>query len=230
VSGTGGLFPVTSVSPKLTAAALPMTPAVLLRRLAGAVPADAELAARPVVALHLSGGQRLEGYLLRVDAGPAQETVVLADAAGGLCYALTAGVVAVTVPTPEPVRHVLTGGAVAAPAAEPPGGRLALRRAYPPTPDFPLDLDWSALPDSAEAWANLAQLLDGLRAASERVRADELGRRAWAQVRAVRVEHHAGRSLAFERQPDGLSVRADLTAALPGQLAGELRRQLDAVL
>jgi hypothetical protein len=116
------------------------------------------------------------------------------------------------------------------PAIGDPVTRLGLRRDFPPSPEFPLDVDWDALPDSAEALANLARLLDGLRTAVAEVCADELGRRAWAAIAVLRVEHRTGTAVSVEAGPDALSVRADLTAALPRQLTDELRRQLNSVL
>jgi hypothetical protein len=80
------------------------------------------------------------------------------------------------------------------------------------------------------ATANLDALLAALRQAVEAVRVDELGRRAWAEVSAVGVEHRPGQRLTVRRAPDGVLVAADLTAALPRGLAGELNRELNAAL
>jgi hypothetical protein len=77
---------------------------------------------------------------------------------------------------------------------------------------------------------NLASLLRGLRDAVAQVRADEMGQRAWAQVRTLRVEHHAGSRLSVLRAADGLAVRADLSAALPRALPGELATKISALL
>jgi hypothetical protein len=60
--------------------------------------------------------------------------------------------------------------------------------------------------------------------------ADETGRRAWAQIRALRAGHREGAQLSVQRAPDGLSVQADLTAALPRDLVGELGRQFNDLL
>src|SRR5689334_1610767 len=70
----------------------------------------------------------------------------------------------------------------------------------------------------------------GLRAAVASVRADDMGERAWAEVRTLRVEHHAGTLLSVVPVADGLAVRADLTAALPRVLGAELARMVSASL
>jgi hypothetical protein len=62
------------------------------------------------------------------------------------------------------------------------------------------------------------------------VRADDMGRRSWAQVRRLRVEHHADSHLSVESIADGLAVRADLTAALPRALPDELVTEINALL
>jgi hypothetical protein len=77
---------------------------------------------------------------------------------------------------------------------------------------------------------NLASLLRGLREAIAAVRADDMGQQAWAQVRTLRVEHHAGSRLEVRPVAGGLVVRADLTAALPRALPGELFTKISALL
>ena len=207
-----------------------LTPAAVLRLLAAIVRADGD-GELPALAIHLTGGQVLDGYLVRVDADQGHEVAVLAGrATDRLTYALTADVIAVTVHDPERFQDALTAGALPRPSTGPPPSRLALRRDFAPTADFPLRLDWEGLPDSGDALANLARLLRSLREASDEIRADELGRRAWVQIRTLLVEHQPGRQLAVERRPDGLAVVADLAAALPRQLTGVLRGQLNALL
>lgn len=64
-----------------------------------------------------------------------------------------------------------------------------------------------------------------------RTRVDELGRRAWDGIAAVRVEHRPGEGLAVRRVPDdALLITADLAAALPRRLDAQLDGGLNAVL
>jgi hypothetical protein len=202
-----------------------LAPATVLRRLAdGAGEA-------PEVGLHLAGGQVLAGRPVRVDTDRGQEVVVLAGGRGGpLTYALLASVVAVEVREPERVQDVLTGGRLPPPVTGELVTRLALRRDFVPGDEFPLQVDWASLPDSAPGLANADRLLRGLRDVARGVGADELGRQAWAAIRALRVVHRDGAALSVRRAPDGLLVEADLAAALPRDLAGELGRQINAVL
>jgi hypothetical protein len=218
---------MSSLDAGLAATAVAFTPASVLRLLAATSEVDpAEL---PGVRVHLVSGQVLDGRLVRVGTDHGHE-VVLVAVEGELAYVQMADVRAVTVPAPERYRDVLTGGALPPPATGTPVSRLALRRDFAPSPEFPLHVDWEALPDSAEALANLAQLLATLRGAVEEVREDELGRQSWARVQALRVEHQPGSALSVVRVPDGLAVRANLTAALPRDLTGVLRQQLNSVL
>jgi hypothetical protein len=46
----------------------------------------------------------------------------------------------------------------------------------------------------------------------------------------VTVDHRPGAPLSVEAAPSGLAVRADLIAALPRDVTGELRRQLNVLL
>jgi hypothetical protein len=66
---------------------------------------------------------------------------------------------------------------------------------FAPAAEFPLHVDWTALGTADLVTGNLASLLRGLREAVAQVRADDMGQRAWAQVRTLRVEHHAGSPL-----------------------------------
>jgi hypothetical protein len=205
--------------------AVALAPAAVLRSLADTA------AERPSVRVHLAGGQVLGGVAVRVGDDHGQGVVVLSDPrTGHLSYALLAGVVAVEVLAPERVQDVLTDGRVAPPIDGEPVSLLALRREFAATPEFPLQVDWRALPDSAAARVNLDRILRGLRDVVGEVRADELGRQAWAQVRTMTVDHRPGAPLSIEAVPSGLAVRADLVAALPRELTGELRRQLNVLL
>jgi hypothetical protein len=168
---------------------------------------------------------------VRTGADHGQDVVVLADPrAGQIGYALLASVVAVEVCAPQRFQDVLTNGRLARPVSGEPVTKLALRREFPPSPGFPVDVDWATLPDSGPVLANLDRLLHGLRDIAGEVCADELGRRAWAPIRTLAVAHQPGARPTVEPVPDGLSVRADLAAALPRDLTGELRRQLNALL
>lgn len=209
----------------LLAAAVAVTPASVLRSLAAAATAP-DLA---TVSIHLASGQVLDGQLVTVGTDLGHEVVVMA-LGPQLGYVQMADVRAVVVSAPEHFRDILSGGALPLPVTGPPMTRLGLRRDFPPSPEFPLDVGWDAVPDSAEALANLARLLHGLHTAAAEVRADELGGQAWAAIRVVRVEHQAGTALTVQATPDALSVQVDLTAALPRQLTDELRRQLNSAL
>jgi hypothetical protein len=215
----------------LVKAAAPLAPETVLRTLASAASAGDT---PPFLTVYLSGGQVLTGGLVTVgiDRGAeAAEVAVLADPeTGRIGYALLSGVVAVELRNPEPFRDVLTGGRVPLPQAGEPVSRLALQREFAPGGAFPVDVDWEALGQSGVALGNLAILLRGLREAAAQVRADDMGQRAWAQVRTLRVEHHAGARLSVLAVPGGLVVQADLTAALPRALRGELVRQISALL
>jgi hypothetical protein len=219
------------VTQELTRAVRPLSPATVLRLLYGARPADGGTG--PGVAVHLAGGPVLEGKLMHVGTDRGPEVAVLLDPRTGyLSYVDIASVVAVTVHAVERYRDMLTGGAL--PPASPDDPlvtRLMLRRSYPRTPEFPLELHWDGMPDDAAALTNLVRLLDSLREAVAGVRADEFGRTAWARVPEIAVGHRPGGALTVERRPDGgLSAHADLTAALPRNLTTEVARQLNAAL
>lgn len=202
----------------LVKAAIPLAPATVLRTLA-----DATVDAPPRLTVHLSSGHVLGGVLVAVGADRGSDVVIVADPESGrLEYALVSSVVAVALRDPEPFQDVLTGGRVPLPQAGGPVTRLALRREFARTEGFPLDVDWSALDESGLVLGNLAALLRGLRDAVVQVRADDMGQQAWAQVHRLHVEHRAETPLTVQPIVDGLSVRADLTAALPRALQDEL--------
>ncbi|HEX9336708.1 MAG TPA: hypothetical protein VF892_12520 [Pseudonocardiaceae bacterium] len=92
-----------------------------------------------------------------------------------------------------------------------------MRRRFAPSPEFPVVVDWAALPSADPVLTNLDRLLRGVRAIVDEVCADELGRAAWAGIRTVRVAHRSdfGAQPSVEPAPDGLVVLADLTVALP---------------
>jgi hypothetical protein len=211
----------------LRAASVALAPATVLRSLA-------DLAAEgepPAVKVHLASGQVLDARLVRVGADRGSEVVVLADPrTNALAYALLASVVAVEVRDPELFQDVLTGGRLPLPSAGEPVSRLQLQRDFAPTRDFPVRVNWAALDGSDLVLANLARLLGGLREAVTRVRADEMGQRAWEQIAALHVEHSGGSELGVWCTLDGLAVRADLSAALPRVMTGELYRRISALL
>jgi hypothetical protein len=209
---------------ELSQVAVVMAPATLLRRLA-----DAEEA--PEVSVHLAGGAVLAGRPVRVGNDRGQEVVLLAGERGRrFGYALLSSVVAVEVPEPERFQDVLTDGRLPPPVTGEPVSRLALRREFAPSEQLPLWVDWEAQPGSAPALANLDRLLRALRDVVDEVRADEMGRQAWARIRVLRVGHREGARLSARAVADGLSVEADLTAALPRDLAGDLRGQVNELL
>jgi hypothetical protein len=208
--------------------AVALAPSAVLRSLADTAAGSAE---RPSVRVYLAGGQVLGGVVVRVGDDHGHSAAVLNDPrTGHLCYVLMAGVVAVEVLAPERVQDVLTDGRVAPPVDGDPVSLLTLRREFAATPGFPLEVDWRALPDSGAARLNLDRILRGLRDVVGEVRSDELGRQAWAQVRTVTVDHRSGAPLSVEAVPAGLAVGADLVAALPRDVTGELRRQLNVLL
>jgi hypothetical protein len=213
---------MTSLRDGLFQQAAALAPATVLRSLTGADES-------PEVIVHLSGGQLLTGRPVSIGADRGQDVVVLAHA-GRLGYALLANVVAVEMHDPGRFQDILTEGRLPQPVSGEPRTRLALRREFAPTEEFPLQLDWAAVPDSGPELANLERLLGELRSIGREVRADELGRQAWARTSTVRVEHDTGARLTVESVPGALSVRADLTAALPRELAGELRRRINMLL
>jgi hypothetical protein len=206
--------------------AVAMPPAQLLRLLADA--ADGEQAA---VAVHLAGGHIIEGILAGLAAGQGSGAVVLADADGArLRYASLADVIAVEVRNPRPFQDVLTAGAMPLPVTGEPVTRIALERRFPASDAFPVRVHWAGLPDAEPVLPNLAALLGGLRESVARVRADEIGLRAWQHVRAVDVEHRDGTRLSAQPIADGIAIHGDLTAALPRGLADEMFRIISAVL
>lgn len=211
---------------RLLELATALTPETVLRRLVDAGTAGEA----PEVSVHLAGGQVLGGRPVRVDTDLGQDVVLLATAGGAqLTYALLASVVAVEVHQPERVRDVLTEGPLAPPVTEP-VTRLALRRDFPHTREFPVQLDWAELPHAGPELANLDRLLRALRQIADHVRADDMGRQAWARIDALRVAHYPGAPLSVLPAQDGLLVRADLSATLPRDLTAELGRQIDALL
>ena len=219
----------------LVAKAAMLAPDAMLRALAAAS-TGTELQERPVVRLRLSSGHVEEGRLIGVGADRAEEVVVLGSPAHRYqlpeeaIYLRMRDVVSAGVFEAERFRDVLSGGVLPLPVDGEPVSRLALRREYAPTDELPLQVDWHGVPESAEATAALAGLLATLREAIAQICGDELGRQAWTAVATVRVEHRPGEILAVQRTPDGLVVSADLTAALPRRLDGEVSRQLNAVL
>lgn len=211
----------------LVRAAVALTPETMLRALVDVGPGDVP----PLLTVHLSGGHVLEGGLVTVGADRGSDVVVLADPqAGRLGYALLSAVVAVELRNPEPFQDLLTGGRLPLPHDGEPVTRLALQREFAPAGDFPLEVDWAALAGSGLVTGNLARLLRGLREAVAQVRADEMGLRAWAQVGTLQVQHCAGSPLTVAPISGGLVVQADLSAALPRALPGELVRKISALL
>jgi hypothetical protein len=217
---------VTWLDDALVKAAVPLAPETVLRTLASAA-GDAP----PFLTVHLASGQVLGGALVTVGADRGSDVLVLADPeTGRLGYVLLSSVIAVELGDAAPFRDLLTGGRVPLPHTGEPVTRLALRREFAPTEEFPVDVDWAALDRSGVAPGSLASLLSGLRDAVAEVRGDDMGRQAWAQVRVLRVEHHDGSDLAVLPIADGLAVQADLAAALPRALRGELVRMISALL
>jgi hypothetical protein len=210
----------------LVKAAVPLAPETVLRTLAG-VGSDAP----PLLTVRLTGGHVLDGGLAAVGTDRGSDVLVLSDPeTGRLQYALMSSVVAVEVRDPGPFRDLLTGGRVPVPQAGEPVSRLALQREFPPTGELPVDVDWATLDNSGVMIGNLASLLRGLRDAVAAVCADDMGQRAWAQVRTLRVEHQAGSPLSVASAPGGMAVQADLTAALPRSLEDELARKISTLL
>jgi hypothetical protein len=165
----------------LSQLAVVMAPATLLRRLADA-------GAAPDVSVHLAGGSVLAGRPVRVGSDHGQEVVLLAGGRSGqLGCALLSSLVAVEVREPERFQDVLSEGRLPPPMTGEPVTRLALRREFAPTEEFPLWVDWEAQPDTPPALANLDRVLRGLRDIAVDVRADEMGRQAWARIRVLRV-------------------------------------------
>jgi hypothetical protein len=220
---------MTAPGDELSRAVAALAPAGVLRLLAQVVTGEAD--EPPMVTLHLSGGHVLDGALVRVGAERGDESVVLTDQqTGRLTYVLLDNVIAVDVRNPRPFQDVLTGGRLPQPQAGEPVSSLALQRAFAPTVDFPVRIDWDALDRSAPLMGNLERVLTGLRQAIEQVRIDEFGRQTWAQVRLVRVEHRAATALSVQRAGDELLVAADLLAALPRTVTDVLYREISSLL
>jgi hypothetical protein len=210
----------------LLKAAVPLAPDKVLWALAGAG-GDAP----PCLTVRLAGGHVLAGDLVAVGSDRGSDVLVLyVPETGQLGYALLSSVVAVELRNPGPFQDLLTGGRVPVQQAGEPVTRLALQREFPPTQEFPVDVDWAALGGSSVMIGNLASLLRGLRDAVAAVRADDMGQQAWAQIHTLRVEHYAGSPLSMALVPGGMAVRADLTAALPRALGDELARKFNALL
>jgi hypothetical protein len=210
----------------LVKAAVPLAPEAVLRTLAG-VGSDAP----PLLTVRLTGGHVLDGGLVGVGTDRGSDVLVLSDPeTGRLGYALMSSVVAVEVHNPGPFQDLLTAGRVPLPQVGEPVTKLALQREFPPTGEFPVDVDWAAFGSSGSMIGNLAGLLRGLRDAVASVCADDMGQRAWAQIRTLRVEHDAGSPLSVAPVPGGMAVQADLTAALPRALGDELARKISALL
>lgn len=208
-----------------------MAPARVLEALCAATGSGQPAA----VTVHLSSGQSLGGLVVAVGTDRGQQIAVLADPeTGGLSYVPAAAVSAIQVRDPGPFTDVLTKGRL--PAVEPadgrePATRLALQREFGRDGDFPVEVDWQALPGSGPQLENLARVLRGLRTVAAEVCADEMGRTAWRErAAALRVEHRAGAAFSVERTADGLSVLADLGAALPRDTAAELHHEINALL
>jgi hypothetical protein len=168
---------------------------------------------------------------MRVDADRGTGVLVLAGSrAGRLADAPLANVTAVELRNPGPFQDVVTGGRLPPPPAGGAVTRLALQREFPSTREFPLHIDGAARDGSDLLPGSAARLLRALREAVAQVRADEMGREAWERVHGLRAEHHAGAGLAVVPAPDGLAVRADLSAALPRARSGDFFRKISALL
>jgi hypothetical protein len=159
-------------------------------------------------------------------------TITFAHIPAGLLYELGGFRIpySVSLFPPQLFQDVLTEGRLPLPVAGEPVTRLASQREFAPTTDFPVQVDWEALAGSDRLLGNLARLLGGLREAIAQARADEIGQRAWDQVDSLRVEHRAGSKLSVQRTADRLSAHVDLSAALPRAAAGELYREISALL
>jgi hypothetical protein len=218
---------VTLSEKDLKDAVVAMTPARVLWLLAeGAAPGD-----EAVVNVHLSGGQVLGGTLVAVATDRGHDVVVLADpTTGRFGYVLLVNVIAVELGNPGRFADIITMGRLPLPGDDEGITRLALQREFGLDGQFPVQVDWSQLPGSGPLLANLARLLRGLRDAVGSVRSDELGRLSWERVHALGVEHHDDSMLSVEWVRDGLSIYADLTAALPRDLAAELAQKINALL
>lgn len=220
---------MTAPGDELSRAVAALAPAGVLRSLAGVATGEAD--EPPMVTVHLSSGHTLDGALVRVGAQRGGEAVVLSDRqTGRLTYVLLSNVIAVDVRNPRPFQDVLTEGRLPQPQTGEPVRSLALQRAFAPTADFPVHVDWDALDRSASLMGNLERVLTGLRQAIEQVRIDEFGRQAWAQVRLLRVEHRAATALSVQRAGDELLVVADLLAALPRTVTDILYRDISSLL
>lgn len=155
----------------------------------------------PFLTIRLAGGHVLGGNLVAVGTDRGSGVLVVsAPETGMLGYALVSSVVAVELRNPSPFQDLLTAGRVPVPQAGEPVTKLALQREFPPTGESPVDVDWAAFDSSGAMIGNLASLLRGLRDAV-----------------AAPV-------------PGGIAVRADLTAALPRALGGELARKISTLL
>jgi len=206
-----------------------LTPANVIGQLGGLT--DAPDGEPPLLSVHLASGQVLEGTLLRVGTDHGTDVLVLADSRTlRLAWVPVGNVAAVELHNPDPFRDVITGGRMPLAPAGIPVTRLALQREFPSSDEFPLDVDWAALGGSDLLLGNAASVLRALREAVGQVRADEMGREAWEQVRTLKVEHRSGARLAVASGQDGLTVRVDLSAALPRALSGELFEQISALL
>lgn len=207
--------------------AVPLAPETLLRNLAGVAVADAP----PHLTIHLVGGHVLSGGLVAVGSDHGNETVVLMNPESSrFGYALVSSIVAVELHNPEPFRDLLSAGRVPVPQTGEPPTLLALRREFASSKGFPVDVDWSALDQSGVMIGTLADLLRGLRDAVASIRTDDMGRRAWAQVSTLRVEHRSGSSLSVQTITDGLAVHTDWSAALPRTLPDALASKISALL
>jgi hypothetical protein len=162
---------MTSLDPELAVKAVALPPADLLIALAEAVDPAAGFEALPVVSVRLSGGHVLGGRLLGVGADRRERVAVLVgagaaqDSADQFTYIPLAHLITLTVHDPSAVRDVLSVGAL---AAAPDGwatSRLQLRRDFPATREFPLDINWDVIPDSPTTLTNLHRLLAALRSA-----------------------------------------------------------------
>lgn len=211
----------------LVKAAAAMSPESVLRKLAWVATTNKQ----PLVVIRLLGGHVLRGGLVKIAEERGSEYVLLADRdAGTLEYVPLSGVIGIAVENPAAFQDLLTGGTMPLPQAGEPVTRLALQREFAPGSEFPVDVDWAMFEGSGPEIGNLATLLRALRDAAAEVRADELGRQAWARVGTLRAEHRAGALLAVARIADGLVVRTDLTAALPRELRPQLVTEISALL
>jgi hypothetical protein len=213
-------------------------PSSLLRSLAeGFAAGKSDLSATPLVTVQLAYGHLLEGKILRVESKGSDECVsMIVDLGRGstgekMAFFSLRQVLSVIIHQPIHFADLVSGGELARPPSGPVLSRLQLRREFENVSLGPtLAVDWDRIPPDDIAASNLKTLVAALAESSTSIRADDLGKRAWSQVKRLVIKHEAQAELAVRLADEVLTCSVDFLRALPAELRARVTALLNSVL